>query len=256
MELTGRVVVVTGGASGLGEHLVRAFAREGAHVVVADLDTAPAEALAAALRQEGGGATGVRCDVTVEDDLLALVTAADALGGIDVLVNNAGGWGGAEQHYPEAPPEDWQAVLALNLHAPMRLLQLCLDGMRRRGWGSVVNVASSAGVGTTAYGSPPYAVAKAGLVRLTTALAGLQDEGVLVTCLVPGWIGLPRAHAELAALAPPERQASPELVPPEIIAAEAVRLVRDRVTAGTVVELLDGAHRRVVSPDGAGAAPG
>lgn len=250
MELNGAVVIVTGGASGLGEHLVRAFAHEDAHVLVADRDVALAGALVDTLRRAGGSATAVRCDVTVEDDLLHLVAAADALGGGDVLVNNAGGWGAAPTQYPQAPPEDWQAVLDLNLGAPMRLLQLALEGMQRRGRGAVVNVASSAGVETTAYGSPPYAVAKAGLVRLTTALAGVQDEGIRVTCVVPGWIGLPRAHAERAALSPTDRAASPELVPPELVAAEVVRLVHDDVAAGTVVELLDGEQRRVVPPGG------
>lgn len=248
MELTGRVVVVTAGASGLGEHLVRAFAGVGAHVVVADRDQASATALAQEVVRGGGHATGLSCNVTVEDDRLGLLAAADALGAIDVLVNNAGGWGGASSQYPEAEPEDWQAVLDLNLHAPMRLLQLALDGMRRRGRGAVVTIGSSAGLETTAYGSPPYAVAKAGVVRLTTALAGLQDEGIRVTCVVPGWIGLPRARAERAALAPSERDGGPELVPPELVAAEVVRLVRSDAAAGTVVELLDGTSRRVVSP--------
>jgi 3-oxoacyl-[acyl-carrier protein] reductase len=249
MELNGAVVVVTGGASGLGEHLVRTFVHEGAAVVVADRDAVLAEALVDTVRRAGGSATAVRCDVTVEDDLLHLVAAADALGGADVLVNNAGGWGGAPSQYPQAPPEDWQSVLDLNLGAPMRLLQLALDGMRRRGRGAVVNIASSAGVETTGYGSPPYAVAKAGLVRLTTALAGLQEEGIRVTCVVPGWIGLPRAHVERAALSPTDRAASPELVPPELVAAEVVRLVRDDAAAGTIVELLDETTRRLMTSD-------
>lgn len=249
MELNGAVVVVTGGASGLGEHVVRAFVAEGAHVVVADRDTAAAEALAARVRAEGGAATGVRCDVVDDGDLLALAALTDRLGGVDALVNNAGGWGEGPSHYPDAPPASWEHVLDLNLRAPMRLTQLVLAGMLRRRRGAVVNIASSAGVETSAYGNPPYAVAKAGLVRLTTALAGLQPDGIRVTCVVPGWIGLPRAHAELAALSPNDRAASPRLVPPELVAAEVLRAVRDDVAAGTVVALLDGDRRRVVPPD-------
>jgi 3-oxoacyl-[acyl-carrier protein] reductase len=90
-------------------------------------------------------------------------------------------------------------------------------------------------------------VAKAGLVRLTTALAGLAQEGIRVTCVVPGWIGLPRAHAERAALHPSELEWAPELVPPELVTAEVVRLVRDDADAGTVVELLDGNDRQVAA---------
>jgi 3-oxoacyl-[acyl-carrier protein] reductase len=92
-------------------------------------------------------------------------------------------------------------------------------------------------------------VAKAGLVRLTTASAGLADDGIRVTCVVPGWIGLPRAHAERAALAPDDRAHLSDLVPPELVADEVVRLVREDAAAGTVVELLDGSRRRVVQPD-------
>jgi 3-oxoacyl-[acyl-carrier protein] reductase len=248
MDLEERIVVVTGGATGLGGHLVRAAAGAGAHVVVADRDGDAASPLADAVRAGGGSAPPSRCDVTSEDDLVALVAVAEALGGVDVLVNNAGGWGASAVQYPDAPPEDWDAVLDLNLRAPMRALQLSLPGMRRRGRGAVVNVASSAAVERTAYGSPPYAVAKAGLVRLTTALAGLEREGVRVTCVVPGWIGLARAPAERAALDPHEQAALPALVPPHLVAEEVVRLVRDDAGAGTVVELLDGSDRRVVLP--------
>lgn len=250
MQLQGRVVVVTGGASGLGASLTRAFADAGSHVVVADRDAVTALDLVAELGALGSPATACRCDVTDEDDLQRLVAVAEGLGGVDVLVNNAGGWGGSPEQYPDAPPEDWSAVLDLNLRAPMRAVQQCLAGMRRRGEGAVVNVASSAGIEGSAYGSPPYAVAKAGLVRLTTALVSLADEGIRVTCVVPGWIGLSRAHAERAALGNQDRERLPELVPPELVADEVVRLVREDAEAGTVVELLDGSRRRVVRPDG------
>ena len=248
MELTGRTVVVTGGASGLGEHVVRGFAAVGAHVLVADRDAAAAQQVAEGVRAGGGAATACGCDVTVERDLLALLDVADRWGGVDVLVNNAGGWGASSQPYPEAPPEVWSDVLHLNLHAPMRALQLSLPGMRARGRGAVVNVASSAGVEASAYGSPPYAAAKAGLVRLTTAVAGLQDEGIRVTCVVPGWVGLPRALREWAALTPDQRVALPALVPPELVADEVVRLVQEDDPGGSVVLMLDGSSRRVVLP--------
>ena len=248
MELTGRTVVVTGGGSGLGEHVGRGFAAVGAHVLVADRDAAAAQQVAEGVRAGGGAATACGCDVTVERDLLALLDVADRWGGVDVLVNNAGGWGASPQHYPDAPPEAWSDVLDLNLRGPMRALQLCLTGMRERSRGAVVNVASSAGVEASPYGSPPYAVAKAGLVRLTTALAGLQEDGIRVTCVVPGWIGLPRAHRERAALTPDVRASLPALVPPEQVADEVVRLVRDDAPAGSVVLMLDGSSRRVVLP--------
>ena len=121
----------------------------------------------------------------------------------------------------------------------MLAIQLALPLLRASG-GAVVNVASSAGVEEKAYGSPPYAAAKAGLVRLTTSLAGLDSDGVRVTCVVPGWVGLERAHTERAALDPERAAAAPALVPPELVAPTVVRLVREDAPGGTVVELLDG----------------
>jgi 3-oxoacyl-[acyl-carrier protein] reductase len=247
MELTGCVAVVTAGGAGLGAHVARALAAAGCHVVVADRDAEAAGAVAEEVRDSGGEATACRCDVLVDDDLRALVALADELGGVDVLVNNAGGWGGAPEQYPDAPLEAWSAVLDLDLRAPMLLLQLCLPAMRRRGAGAVVNVASSAGVESGAYGSPPYAAAKAGLVRLTTSLAGLAEEGVRVTAVVPGWIGLDRAHDEWDALPAAERATRAALVPPGLVAAEVVALARD-ASAGTVVTLLDGEEREVLAP--------
>jgi 3-oxoacyl-[acyl-carrier protein] reductase len=247
MELTGCVAVVTGAGSGLGAHLARALAREGCHVVVADREAGAAAAVTREVRDGGGAATACRCDVLVDDDLRFLVALADDLGGVDVLVNNAGGWGGAPEQYPDAPVEVWSAVLDLDLRAPMLLLQLCLPSMRRSGAGVVVNIASSAGVQSGAYGSPPYAAAKAGLVRLTTSLAGLAEEGVRVTAVVPGWIGLERAHREWDSLGAAEQEARAALVPPGRVAAEVVALARDGA-GGTVVTLLDGEDRAVLTP--------
>ncbi len=250
MDLDRSVVIVTGSGAGLGATLAHAFAVRGAHVVVADRDHSTAASVADDIRSGGGLATSCTCDVLVEDDLIGLVALADSLGGAEVVVNNAGGWGGGEGQYPDAPVEEWSAVLDLNLRAPMLLTQLCLPGMRGRGVGSVVNIASSAGIEGGGYGSPPYAAAKAGLVRLTTSLAGLGAAGVRVTCVVPGWVGLPRAHAEWAALAPAARARTPALVPPALVADEVVALVRGDAPGGTVVSLLEGRHREVTTPPG------
>lgn len=241
---------MTGGAAGLGRHLAWTLSGAGCQVVVADRDGAAAEACAGEIRRGGGTATAVGCDVTVDADLVGLVGIADELGGADLLVNNAGGWGGAPEQYPDAAVGEWTAVLDLNLWGPMRATQLVLAGMRRRGRGAVVNIASSAGVEDTAYRSPPYAAAKAGLLRLTTSLAGLATQGVSVTCVVPGWIGLERAHRQWAALPARERASLPDLVRPELVADTVVGLVRDDVAGGTVVELLDGDQVRVVPPGG------
>ena len=133
--------------------------------------------------------------------LAALVARAAELGGPHVVVNNAGGWSPGPQ-FPEASPEVWSATLDLDLRAPMLLTQLALPAMVAAGGGVVVGIGSSAGVGVAGYGSPEYAAAKAGLVRFTASVAGLEEtHGVRVTAVVPDWIGLDRAVAEVASMA-------------------------------------------------------
>ncbi|WP_433306772.1 SDR family NAD(P)-dependent oxidoreductase [Actinoplanes sp. CA-030573] len=224
--------VVTGSGSGLGRHIASLLAGNGYRVVIADVDGRAAEACARAI---GPAARAVAADVREPGDLDRIVTAACELGDPSVLVNNAGGWSPRRQ-YPEAPADEWTATLALNLTAPMRLGQLMLEPMRAAGGGAIVNIASSAGVGAEPYGSPEYGAAKAGLIRFTTSAAGLaRSHGVRVMCVVPGWIGLDRAHAEQARMDPADRL---PLIPPSEIAGVVLDLVR-RGASGTVVEMLE-----------------
>jgi NAD(P)-dependent dehydrogenase (short-subunit alcohol dehydrogenase family) len=122
----------------------------------------------------------------------------------------------------------------------MLLSQLVLEPMRRLGGGAIVNVSSAAGIGNQGYGSPEYGAAKAGLIRFTSSLAGLWDSHrVRMTCLVPDWIGLPRAHEALAAMPPDERARVRPLVPPEDVVAVGLGLVREG-RPGAVVEMRGG----------------
>lgn len=140
----------------------------------------------------------MHADVLSTEGVDAVLQCAEELGGPHILVNNAGGWGGAGRQFPDATFDQWRRVLALNLVAPMALTQRCVPLMMRLGGGVVVNIASSAGLGHDGYGSPEYAAAKAGLIRFTSSLANLSDSHrVRVYCVVPDWIGLPRVHTEL-----------------------------------------------------------
>ena len=233
VDIARRVVVVTGGGSGLGAVVVTAFRVLGARVLAVDL--AP-------------GADVLVADVTTDTGRAAVVEAAGSLGGVDVLVHNAGGWSRGGAQYPEAGPAAWRAAVELDLLAPMALTQDCLPQLRDGG-GAVVNVASSAGVETAAYGSPEYGAAKAGLIRFTTSVADWRERyGVRVNCVVPGWIGLPRAHEQLATLPSAERAATPALVPPGDVAAQVVRLAGDDALAGRVVTMLRGDEAPVLLP--------
>ena len=226
MELVGRRAVVTGGAGGLGESIVRALAVQGMHVLVVDIDGEAARRVAGEV-----GGTGVTADLSDPggvDDVVAAVGED-----VDVLINCAGGWGTAGRTYPEATFREWDAVLTLNLRSPLRLLQELRVPLSRSSVGAAVSISSSAGLGTGAYDSPEYAASKAALIRWTTSLTDWADRfGVRVACVVPGWIGLARAVEQVAAMPEADR---PPLVPPERIAAEVLRLVTDRRSGGQVV---------------------
>jgi 3-oxoacyl-[acyl-carrier protein] reductase len=239
MELNGTIAIVTGAGSGLGRKIALGLAGAGAGVVIADLDAQPAEETARLVREHGVPARAVVTDIRDPEETYRLVRLAGADGGPHILVNNAGGWTPGRQ-YPAALPEDWLATIALNLTIPMLLSQLVLEPMRRLGGGAIVNIASSAGLGDAGYDSPEYAAGKAGLIRFTSSLAGLATtHGVRMTCVVPGWIGLERAHAELVAKPAAERAATPPLIPPADLVAVVLELIRNG-RSGSVVELLRG----------------
>ncbi len=242
MEIRFSLAVVTGAGAGLGRELAVAFARRGVAVVAADRDASAAAETADLVRSARVSGWSFTCDVAEEAELRALAARAVDLGGADILINNAGGWTAGDAQYPRAPYPAWSATLDVNLRGPMLLTQLFLDDLeRRRGpqrHGAVVNIASSAGVGGAGYGSPEYAASKAGLIRLTTALAHPDTAArARVMAVVPGWIGLPRAHDQWASLSEEERAGLPPLIPP----AEVTRVVLGLVEhgrAGEVVELL------------------
>jgi NAD(P)-dependent dehydrogenase (short-subunit alcohol dehydrogenase family) len=250
MDLHGRVAVVTGAAAGAGRVIASRLASAGARVLVADVDSGNGQRVVDDIAAGGGAADFVWTDVCDEESIDSTVRlAAQAGGGPHILVNNAGGWGGAGRQFPAATPTEWGRVLDLNLRGPMLMTQRCLEPMRRAGGGAVVNVASSAGLELTAYASPEYGTAKAGLIRFSTCLANLGDSiRVRVNCVVPGWIGLERAHAELEQMTPEDRRNAPPLIPPEDVAAAVVRFVSSDHLAGRVLVLRGGSPPEMLDP--------
>jgi 3-oxoacyl-[acyl-carrier protein] reductase len=241
MELAGSRALVTGGGGGLGAVIVDVLAARGVSVIVADVDGAAALAVASRVNGEH-----VEADLSSETGVRAVL---EVIGGdLDVLVNVAGGWGGAGRSFPESSAGEWEAVLRLNLLHPMRLIYEVRPALSSSPIGAAVSISSSAALSPGAYGSPEYAVAKAGLVRLTSSVADWGERyGVRVSCVVPGWIGLPRAVAEVQAM-PADRR--PSLIAPEQIAAEVIRLVEDRDSGGEVVVMEEGKPARSFSAPG------
>jgi NAD(P)-dependent dehydrogenase (short-subunit alcohol dehydrogenase family) len=239
------VAVVTGGAGGLGRLVSTGLATRGFLVIVADWDRGAGVGLVAELGEQGSRAEFVPTDAAEAADIRRLLERAGRLGELRVLVNNAGGWLPGPQ-FPES--DRWQRSLALNLTMPMLATQLALPLMIGRG-GGIVNVSSSGGWGSDAYGSPEYGAAKAGLIRFTTCLSDWVDRyGVRVSCVVPHWIGLDRAVAEFARMSEEEQAGSGGLVDPQVVADTVVSLALDETAAGRVVMLRAGREPYAVDP--------
>ncbi|HET7527088.1 MAG TPA: glucose 1-dehydrogenase [Burkholderiaceae bacterium] len=187
-RLQGKVAIVTGAASGIGEAIARRFAADGAHVVAADVQDARGQALVAAL---GGEASYLHCDVSREDDVRALVAhAVQRHGRVDVMVNNAGSPG------PSGPIENveveaFDAVIGVLLRGVFLGIKHAAPVMKRQGSGSIVSTASVAGL-RTGFGPHVYSAAKAAVIHLTHSVAmELGESGVRVNCICPGGIATP-----------------------------------------------------------------
>jgi 3-oxoacyl-[acyl-carrier protein] reductase len=250
VNLDGQVAVVTAGAAGLGLHIARAVAARGARVVIGDIDVDAGRAAVTQIESEGGDATFRVADVTDDEQLDELITAASHVGPFRALVNNAGGWSAGQHQYPDAASAEWTRTLDLNLRAPMVATQLCRASMQASGGGAVVNIASSAALGPDAYGSPEYGAAKAGLIRFTSSVRGLTGLGIRVSCVVPHWIGLPRARAEFDRMPQEEQVRSGGLVDPEVVAATVVALIEDDTSGGRIVAIRPGGSAYPLDPAG------
>lgn len=187
LDFTGKVALVTGGATGIGRATSMAFARQGAAVVIGDVDDR-AEETVRLIEEEGGTARFVRTDVTRSDEVEALVrTAVDDHGGLHVAFNNAG-------ILPPTGPlvdqteDDWDRTIAVDLKGVFLALKHEIAHMAENGGGAIVNTASVAGV-IADPGMAPYVAAKHGVVGLSRAAAiDYATAGVRVNALAPGLV--------------------------------------------------------------------
>jgi 3-oxoacyl-[acyl-carrier protein] reductase len=241
MRLEGRVALVTGAGGGIGAATARRFAREGATVVVNDVDLELARPLVTELQKEGARALSIAADVTVRTDVEAMVDhVVGEFGRLDVLVNNAGVNRDAMSH--KMTEEQWDQVLAVNLKGTFLCAQAVLARMRERGWGRVISTSSVASLGNI--GQANYAASKAGVIGLTRTLAlEYAKYGITVNCVAPGPVmtrmlaGVPEAIRErIVAKVPVGRIARPE----EIAAVHAFLASEDAAFITGQVLFVDG----------------
>ncbi|HET9068947.1 MAG TPA: SDR family oxidoreductase [Amaricoccus sp.] len=190
LGLTGKTAVITGGSVGIGLGVARAFAREGANVVLAARDRARVEEAAAGIAQEfGTKATPHACDVATAEGCASLVEASAKAGGADILVNNAGT--GSNETIMEAPDAKWQAYWDLHVMAAVRLARGLVPQMEGKGGGAILNNASICAVQPLWY-EPIYNTTKSALMMLSKTMATeFIPKNIRVNCINPGLIRTP-----------------------------------------------------------------
>lgn len=248
--LKGRVALVTGGSKGIGHAIARAFAEAGADLFLCSRHEASMAAAAESIRQATGCKVGwVAADMAVRDEVPRVAAAAaKAFGRVDILVNNAG-WN-IPQAIDAIQDKDWDYLVELNLNNVMAMTRAVVPGMKARGWGRVIHIASIMGLASTPARNG-YSATKGALIALAKSSAlDLGPFGITVNCIAPGPIAtdMPMSilsKAQQDALA--QRTAVGRWGTPEEIAGPALLLASDagRFITGTCVLVDGGALARV-----------
>ncbi len=200
--LNGMTALVTGSTSGIGQAVAEAIAAQGANIVLNGFgDPAEIEALRARIAEQSGvTAVYSPADMSRPDEIRAMIAeAVDQFGALDILVNNAG-----IQHVApvdDFPDERWDSIIAINFSSNFHAIKAALPGMRRRGWGRIINIASVHGL-VASHGKAGYVAAKHGVIGLTKAVA-LDTGGSGITCnaICPGWVLTPLVAQQIEARA-------------------------------------------------------
>lgn len=189
--LENKVAIVTGGGSGIGRETAYLFAREGAKVVVSDIDEAGGKQTVETIEKNGGKAIFVKADVSISANSERVVKkAVETYGGLHIACNNAG-IGGPAAHTGEYPIDGWDKVIAINLSGVFYGMRYQIPAMLESGGGAIVNIASILGQVAFA-GSPAYVAAKHGVVGLTkSAAVEYAKRGIRVNSVGPAFIKTP-----------------------------------------------------------------
>ncbi|HET8713068.1 MAG TPA: SDR family oxidoreductase [Gemmatimonadales bacterium] len=238
MRFSGAVAVVTGGGQGIGAAIARALAAEGAAIVVAARSTDRIERVAKEIQKKGGKAWAIQCDVTSLASVQSLAQAAGRrAGAVDILVNNAG----AAHSAPLAKTtlEDWTRVLSVNATGTFLCTQAFLPAMLLRKQGSIVNVASIAGLAGARYISA-YAAAKHAVIGLTRSVAAeLEGTGVTCNAVCPGFVDTEMTKESVARVVAKTGMKPDEALSAMLVSAEQHRLIGVDEVAGAVLALCD-----------------
>jgi 3-hydroxybutyrate dehydrogenase len=198
MSLRSKAAVVTGSTSGIGLAMVRAFAKEGGNVLINGFgDAAEIEATRAAIERECGvRAIYSAADMTRPEEIEGMIRQAERdLGSVDILVNNAG-----IQHVApveEFPVDKWNAIIAVNLSAAFHATRAAVPGMKRRGWGRIINTASAHSLVASPFKSA-YVAAKHGIAGFTKTIAlEVATHGITVNCISPGYVWTPLVERQI-----------------------------------------------------------
>ena len=197
-ELVGKSAIVTGSTSGLGLGIVRAFARVGMNIIINGFgDEEEIEAIRSGLVDEFGVAVRYcMADMTKPDEIVAMVeSVSEQLGGVDVLVNNAG-----IQHVEAIetfPVEKWDAIIAINLSSAFHTIRSALPKMKAKKWGRIINIASAHGLVASPFKSA-YVAAKHGMLGLTKTVAlETAEYGITVNAVCPGYVLTPLVERQI-----------------------------------------------------------
>lgn len=243
MRLRDAVAIVTGAAKGIGWGIATVFSKEGAKVVVVDWDEEAGKKTAADINAAGGDALFVKCDVSNEEQVKAMIQATlDKYGRIDILVNNAAI--GVYKTITDATSEDWDHCLSVNLKGVFLCSRYAIPHMQALGKGVIINI-SSVHAYANVNGTSPYAASKGGVAALTRAMAMDYSPTIRVNAIAPGWVLTPLIQGIFDSYADPaeqqriveQRQVMKRIGRPEDIGHAAAFLASDEASFITGIQL-------------------